>query len=141
MRCINYMNFSLLEPSMSKFTNDLDIDKEKLLKLFDKLVIKSYIFLDGNGKLSLGFNTDDFKDICSDLGIDYNKYNFIQEKYDQKYSNKGYDEEDAKHYDKISFLSYENLFMLSILKIQNMNNTINNLSNEINLLKSKMEDL
>ena len=123
------------DPKIKNFTKDIENDEDKLIELYDRLIVKSYKLksIDSNKNI-IGLNAEDVETACNELGIDPEKYNFIQ--IDYNYRNGS--EEDVKYYTKFRTLSYNDLFVLGILKNKKMEERIDSLESRLVELEERM---
>lgn len=124
------------DPKIKKFTTTIDDMEDKLLELYDRLTVKSYYDkISSNNEEIFGLNAEEVEDICLELGIDPEHYNFINIQYN--YMSPSGDVEDSKYYTKFRSLSYNDLFALGILKNKKMMDRMNSLESRLAKLEEK----
>lgn len=123
------------DPKIKNFTKDIENDEDKLIELYDRLIVKSYKLksIDSNKNI-IGLNAEDVEIACNELEIDPEKYNFIRIDYNYM---KG-SEEDVKYYTKFRTLSYNDLFVLGILKNKKMEERVDSLESRLVELEERM---
>lgn len=111
------------DEKVKSFTEDIEADEEKLVKLFDIIKPKSYSYKyvksDSLNGLNIGFSAQEIEQAMIDLGIDPEKYGILNIQYGHILS-RGNDFEDGKYYTKFYEISYNDLFNLSLLKTHMM---------------------
>ena len=133
--------FSSSDEKVKTFTDDIDNDKDKLIKLFDIITLKSYRYKYATSdSINLGFSAQEIEQACKEIDIDPEKYNILDVIYSYMMS-RGQDEEDCKYYTKFYMVSYNDLYNLSLLKIKNIEDThlskLNELEQRILSLENK----
>ena len=108
------------DEKVKTFTDDIENDEEKLIKLFDMIRPKSYNYKYlKSDSLDIGFSAQDIEKAMIELGLDPEKYGILNIKYNHMLS-RGDDLEDSKYYTKFYEVSYNDLFSLSLLKMNVM---------------------
>ena len=121
-------------------TEELDTDKEKLIKLFDIMQVKSYRYrYSEDNRSTLGFIAQEFEQACDDIGIDIEKYKFLSIHYNY-FLQRGEDE-DSKYYTKFYEISYNDIFNLSLLKMESMVTEYNDLEKKYTDLEARLLQL
>lgn len=124
------------DPKIKEFTNTIEEEENKLIELYDRLIVKSYYNKTTiTNKEVFGLNAEEVEILCGDLGIDPEKYNFIHIEYHYRLSLGS--EEDMKYYTKFRSLSYNDLFALGILKNKKMTGKLNSLESRLAKLEEK----
>ena len=126
------------DEKVKTFTDDIDNDKDKLIKLFDIIKLKSYKYRYNNSRsLILGFSAQDIESACIELDIDPEKYGILNIEYNSMIS-RGDSIEDYKFYTKFYNISYNDLYNLSLLKIKNLEDIENEHSSKLNELEERI---
>lgn len=127
---------------IKRFTEDLDNDTEKLLKLFDDVKIKSFIYKYETDQLSesIGLSAQELEKIFMKYDLDPFKYNVLDVRYNYML-HRGDGEEDMKFYTKFMTISYSQLNTLAIMKLQAIGRELERVKTEhvteIDRLKAK----
>ena len=127
---------------IKNFTENLDSDAEKLLKLFDDVKIKSYIYKYETDQLteSIGLSAQELEELFIKYGLDPFKYNVLNVRYNYM-MHRGNDDEDMKFYSKFMTVSYSQLNTLAIMKLQEISKELDRIKaehvTEIDRLKAK----
>lgn len=127
------------------FTNDIEEDKDALIKLFDLINLKSYKHRQSKNKsLTIGLSAQELELACEELDINPEKYNLLN--IDYRYMlPRGDGEEDYKYYTKFYSISYNDLYNLSLLKIKSIEEEhykkIEDANKKFTELKDKYSDL
>ena len=127
---------------IKNFTENLDSDAEKLLKLFDDVKIKSYIYKYETDQLteSIGLSAQELEELFIKYGLDPFKYNVLNVRYNYM-MHRGNDDEDMKFYSKFMTVSYSQLNTLAIMKLQEIGKELDRIKTEhvteIDRLKAK----
>lgn len=109
------------DEKVKTFTNDIQEDEDKLIKLFDIVTPRSYNYkYTINNKLDIGFSAQEVEKIFNELDIDPEKYSILDIQYNYMLPRGGEAEEDYKYYTKFMSISYSNLYTLAMLKIRRM---------------------
>lgn len=108
------------DEKVKTFSDDIQTDEEKLVKLFDLIKPKSYNYnYSHSDNLNIGFSAQDIEKAMIELGIDPEKYGILNIRYNHMLS-RGDSLEDSKFYTKFYEISYNDLFSLSLLKMNVM---------------------
>ena len=108
------------DEKVKTFSDDIQTDEEKLVKLFDLIKPKSYNYnYSHSDNLNIGFSAQDIEKAMLELGIDPEKYGILNIRYNHMLS-RGDSLEDSKFYTKFYEISYNDLFSLSLLKMNVM---------------------
>ena len=111
------------DEKVKSFTEDIDTDEEKLVKLFDIIKPKSYNYKylksNNSDSLNIGFSAQEIEQAMIDLDIAPEKYGILNIQYGHMLS-RGNDFEDGKYYTKFYEISYNDLFNLALLKTHMM---------------------
>ena len=108
------------DEKVKAFTDDIQTDEDKLIKLFDIINPKSYNYKYLiNNKLSIGFSAQEVEESFKELDIDPEKYSILDIQYNYMLP-RGNGEEDYKYYTKYMSISYTDLHNLAMLKIKDM---------------------
>lgn len=127
---------------IKRFTEDLDNDTEKLLKLFDDVKIKSFLYKYETDQISesIGLSAQELEKTFMKYGLDPFKYNVLDVRYNHML-HRGDGEEDMKFYTKFMTVSYSQLNTLAIMKLQAIGRELERVKtehvNEIDKLKAK----
>lgn len=127
---------------IKRFTDDLDNDTEKLIKLFDDVKIKSFIYKYETDQLSesIGLSAQELEKTFMKYGLDPFKYNVLDVRYNHML-HRGDGEEDMKFYTKFMTVSYSQLNTLAIMKLQAIGRELERVKTEhvteIDRLKAK----
>ena len=129
------------DEKVKTFTEDIQTDEEKLVKLFDKIKPKSYQYnYSHSDNLNIGFSAQDVEKAMLELDIDPEKYGILNISYNHMLS-RGDGLEDSKYYTKFYEISYNDLFSLSLLKLNVMEKQhverLNSLEERLSALESK----
>ena len=101
------------------FTDDVEIDSNDLVKLFDIIKIRSFKYRYLSNEISIGLNAEEFEEDMKACDLNPTKYGILNIDYGT-FISRGDGPEDDKFYFKFGSVSYEKLATLSILKIQAM---------------------
>ena len=108
------------DEKVKTFSDDIQTDEEKLVKLFDIIKPKSYSYNYSHlDNLNIGFSAQDIEKAMIELDIDPEKYGILNVSYNHMLS-RGDGLEDSKFYTKFYEVSYNDLFSLSLLKMNVM---------------------
>ena len=133
------------DEKVKSFTEDIAIDEEKLVKLFDIIKPKSYNYKYVKpDNLNIGFSAQEIEQAMIDLDIDPEKYGILNIQYGRIVS-RGSDFEDGKYYTKFYEISYNDLFNLALLKTHMMEKEhverLNSLEEELSDVKTKLDSV
>ena len=133
------------DEKVKSFTEDIAIDEEKLVKLFDIIKPKSYNYKYlKSDSVNIGFSAQEIEQAMIDLDIDPEKYGILNIQYGHIVS-RGSDFEDGKYYTKFYEISYNDLFNLSLLKTHMMEKEhverLNSLERELSDVKTKLDSV
>lgn len=135
--------FRLSDEKIKSFTDDIEIDKDKIVKLFDLINIKSYTRKDAKTSnkdiLNIGVSAQELEESILEVGLDNERYNIIDNHYDYMMS-RGENEEDAKYYTKFMTVNYDALYTLSLIKMRVMEYNHNIKLRELEERISKLEN-
>lgn len=108
------------DEKVKTFSDDIQTDEDKLVKLFDLIKPKSYNYNYSHpDNLNIGFSAQDIEKAMIELDIDPEKYGILNIRYNHMLS-RGDSLEDSKFYTKFYEISYNDLFSLSLLKMNVM---------------------
>ena len=108
------------DEKVKAFTDDIQTDENKLIKLFDVINPKSYNYKYlSTDKLNIGFSAQEVEESFKELDIDPEKYSILDIQYNHMLP-RGNGEEDYKYYTKYMSISYTDLHNLAMLKIKDM---------------------
>lgn len=108
------------DEKVKKFSDNLEIDYNALIKIFDIIQPKSYKYKYSKlNSESIGFCAQEVEEAFKNAGINPSKYSMLNIQYNYMMS-RGNGEEDLKYYTKFIEISYNDLYNLSILKIKDM---------------------
>ena len=109
------------DEKIKTFTDDIQTDEEKLIKLFDIINPKSYNYKYlSTDKLHIGFSAQEVEKSFKELDIDPEKYSILDIQYNYMLTRGNGEEEDFKYYTKYMSISYTDLHNLAMLKIKDM---------------------
>ena len=128
--------FAYSDPSVKEFTNDIDTDSEKLSLLFEQIRVRSYLLKElSSEKVNFGINAEELEELCLELGIDINKYTFLDIEYN--YIMPSSNAEDGKFYPKFRNIAYNELFTLAINEVQKLQKKFDDLNSRLTALENK----
>ena len=120
------------DEKVKTFTDNIESDEEKLIKLFDIINPKSYNYKYlSTDKLNIGFSAQEVERAFKELNIEPDKYSILDIQYAHMLP-RGNGEEDYKYYTKYMSISYTDLHNLAILKMKNLEKRLNKLEGGIN---------
>lgn len=135
--------FALSDEKIKSFTDDIENDKDNIIKLFDLINVKSYTRKDAKtsnkGIVNIGISAQELEESILEVGLDNERYNIIDNHYDYMMS-RGENEEDAKYYTKFMTVNYDALYTLSLIKMRVMEETHNIKLRELEERISKLEN-
>ena len=142
--CISANSFAYSDEKIKSFTDDLEMDADKLIKLFDIIALKSFRYKQSNSDgLTLGFSAQDVEKAFEECDINPEKYDILDIHYNYMMS-RGEDTEDAKYYIKFYTVSYNALYNLSLLRIKRMEldhqQQLSNLNERLLAVESMLND-
>ena len=133
---VSASSFASSDPSVKTFTEDIKTDEEKLSMLFDHIGICSYTFkTEDTNAVKFGVNAEELENLCLELGIDIDKYSFLDISYN--YMLPSSDSEDCKFYTKFRYVSYNDLFALAMRELQNTKKRLNSIEDRLSVLENK----
>ena len=132
--------YTTSDEKVKSFTDDIDIDSSSLIKLVDIIKLRSFKYRYNENSNIIGINAEELESDMISIGIDPKKYGILNIEYNT-YIPRGDDNEDDKFYIKFESVSYERLSILSILKLQDMeekySTRLNEVENRLLLLEQK----
>lgn len=132
--------YTTSDEKVKSFTDDIDIDSSSLIKLVDIIKLRSFKYRYNDNSNIIGINAEELESDMASIGIDPVKYGILNIEYNT-YIPRGDDNEDDKFYIKFESVSYERLSILSILKLQDMeekySTRLNEVENRLLLLEQK----